>query len=137
MAFLALEPVSAAVYGLLNVAALQALAGGGIYDAAPAGVGFPFVTYEVQEEEQRGFGGGGLPEVQLRVRAYSKHEGMQEAQRIIAKVIGLLKDQALTVAGYTQCGRVFYDRATPIAKSVVQGIECRELVADFRIYVEE
>lgn len=135
-AFLALSPVSAAVFTALNVASLTTLAPGGVHDDVPQPPTFPFVLFEVQEREMRGLGTGGLPEVTLRVHAFSTAEGPKEAQSIIAKAIELLKDQAVTVTGYTQCGRVFYDESLLLADQAINGVKCHELVAAFRIYVE-
>ena len=135
-ASLALGPVSIAVYGRLNVAGLTALVSTRIYDGVPQGVAFPFVFYELQERDLRGFGTGGLPEVRLRVHAYSTYEGSSEAEAIIAAAIGLLKDQSLTVTGYAHCGQVFYDETVLLADEAINGVACRELVASFRIYVE-
>lgn len=137
MAFLALGPVSVAVFGLLNVAALTSLAPGGVTDDPQQGITFPFVWYEVSEREQRGFGTRGLPEVELRVHVFSTYEGMKEAQTITAKVIELLRDQALTVTGYTHCGHVFYDETVLLPNEELNGVKVREIVSMFRIYVEE
>lgn len=136
MPYLALSPVSVAVYAALNVAGLTALAPGGVYADVPQPPVFPFVLFEVQERDVRGFGTGSLPEVALRVHAFSTYEGPYEAQTIIAKVIELLKDVALTVTGYAQCGRVFYDETVALPNEEINGVKCYELVAQFRIYVE-
>ena len=137
MASLALSPVSAAVYTVLNVAALTTLAPGGVRDYVPQKPTFPLVWFELQEEERRGLGTGGLPEVDLRVHCYSQALGGAEGQAVMQQVIELLKDQALIVPGYTQGGRVFYDRTVPLADELVNGVPVRELVAMFRIFVEE
>lgn len=136
MSFLALSPVSAAVYAALNVAALTALAPGGVHDDVPQAPTFPFVAFDVQERENRGLGRGSLLEVQWRVRAYAATAGMKDAQAIIAKVIELLKDQTLSVSGYAQCGNVFYDETVPGGDELINGIKCHSLVAAGRIYVE-
>ena len=57
-------------------------------------------------------------------------------QRIVAKAIELLKDQALTVVGYTQAGRVFFDEIVALPYEAINGVKCHELVASFRIYLE-
>ena len=138
MAYLSLGPVSVALYTALNVAGMNALVGTRIYDAVPQNPTFPFLFYEVRESRDvRGFGTGGLPEVELRVHGFSQYEGMKEAQSIIQKAIELLRDQALTVTGYAHAGRVFYDETIPLANEVINGVACQELVALFRIYVEE
>lgn len=138
MAYLSLAPVSIGVRAALNVGAMNLLVGTRIYEAVPQNPTFPFIFYEVREiRDLRGFGTGGLPEVELRVHAFSRIEAMSEAQSIIQKVIELLRDQAISVTGHTQAGRVFYDETVPLANEVINGVACRELVASFRIYVEE
>lgn len=141
MAYLAASAVATGVYSLLNVAGLTALVGSRIYDGVPRAATFPFVWIEVfSEREMRGFGTSGLPEIELRVHAFSSVEaqrGMKEAQTIIQKVIELLRDKAVTVSGYTQCGRIFYDRTASAPDEVVEGVRVNELIAFFRIYVEE
>lgn len=133
---LSLAPVSAAVYSALHVAALTTLAPGGVHDDVPQSASFPWVLYEVQERDVRGFGGGALPEVDLRVRVFSTYPGKNEAQRIIAKAIELLKDQTLTVTGFDHCGRVIYDSTVLVGDEEINGVVCHELAANFRIYVE-
>lgn len=135
--YLALSPVSAAVYTALNVAALIALAPGGVTDDPAQGGTFPFVWIELSERDTRGFGTKGLPEVSLRVHTFSTYQGAKEAQDINAKVIQLLRDQPLAVSGYTQCGLVFYDETVMLANEELNGVKVRELVSLFRIYVEE
>ena len=137
MPYSALSPVSVAVYTALNVAGLTALLGStGVTDDVPQVPVYPFVFYEVQERETRGFGTGSLPEVDLRVHAFSTVESASEAQGVIAKVIELLKDQALSVTGYTQAGKVFYDETVTLGNEAIAGVKVHELVAMFRIYVE-
>lgn len=137
MAYLSLDPVSAAIYTKLNVAALTALATGGISDDPAQGTALPFIWYEVRERDIRGFGTGGLPEVELRVHTYSQYQGLKEAQEINQKVIELLRDKSLTVSGYTQAGLIFYDETVPLRDEELNGVKTHELVSVFRIYVEE
>jgi hypothetical protein len=138
VAYLALSPVTVAVYTALNVAGLTALATGGIYDDVPQAPSFPFVWYEVREaRDLRGFGTGGLPEVELRVHVFSTYEGAAQVQSLTAKVVELLKDVALTVTGYAQCGRVFYDATSEPFDELLNGQHVREQVSQFRIYVEQ
>jgi hypothetical protein len=137
MATLALGPVAVAVFGLLNVSAVTALATGGVVDQVAQGTPFPFVLVDVQERDVRGFGTGGLPEVAIRVHVFSTYEGGKEAQAILAACIAQLKDVALTVAGYRMCGLVFYDDTIALPDQAINGVPCRELVANFRAYVEQ
>lgn len=133
----ALSPVSVAVYALLNVPALLALAPGGATDDIPQAASLPLVFYEVEERDVRGFGTGGLPEVTLRVHVYSDYQGMKEGQVAIRKVIELLKDQSLTIVGYNHCGKVFYDQTALVPDTALNGVKVHELVAFFRIYAEQ
>lgn len=138
MAYLSLSPVSVAIYTALNVAGLTALVSTRIYEVVPQAPTYPFVLYEVQERDERGMGSGyGLPEVELMVHALSQEETYAQAQTIIAKVIELLRDQTLTVSGYNMCGKVFYDRTERMPDADVNGVSVRELVAMFRVFVEE
>lgn len=137
MAYLALSPVAAAVYTKLNVAALTVLATGGIHDDLPQAPTYPCILFDLQERDLRGFGGGGLPEVALRVHTFSTAEGLKSARAINQKVIELLRDAALTVTGYAQCGRVFYDETIQLLAQDIGGIKVHELVSQFRIYVQE
>lgn len=137
-ASLSLGPVSVGVYTALNVSGLTALVSSRIYDDVPQNPTFPFVWYEADEaRDVRGMGTGGLPEVELRVHVFSTYQGTAEGQAIAKKVIELLKDQALTVSGYAQAGRVFYDSTQVFADQIIQGVKVREFVVQFRVYVEE
>lgn len=141
MAYLSLNPVSTGIATLLNVAGLTALVSTRIYDDVPRAPQFPFVWYEVRESKDvRGFGTGGFPEVELRVHTFSSsdtYNGMAEAHAITAKVIELLRDQAVTATGYAQAGRIVYDETILLANEIIAGVKCREMVARFRVYVEE
>ena len=135
---LSLGPVSVGVYTALNVSGLTALVSTRIYDDVPQAPTYPFVWYEASEpRDVRGMGTGGLPEVELRVHVFSTYQGTSEGQAITKKVIELLKDQLLTVSGYAQAGRVFYDSTQVFADQLIQGVKVREFVAQFRVYVEE
>lgn len=138
MAYLSLSPVLVGIYSLLNVAGLTALVSTRIYDDVPQAPEFPFVWFEARESRDlRGFGTGGLPEIELRVHAFSKYEGTKEAQSIIQKVIQLLRDQSVSVTGYRQAGAIVYDATVDLPLQEINGEKCREMVAMFRLFVEE
>lgn len=140
MTYLSLDPVSAAIYARLNVSGLTALIDGKtivISDDPAQGTRFPFIWYEVQEDQARGFGTRNLPRCELRVHIYSDYEGMLEAQRIAQKVIELLGDHALTVSGYDMCDRIFYERTVPLPDEELNGVKVHELVPTFYFWVEE
>lgn len=137
MAYLALDRVSVAIHALLNVAGLTDISTGGVSAMSPQGTEFPYTWFELRERDQRGFGTGGFPEVELRVHAFSATEGPYEAHRMIQKAIELLRDQPLTVTGYAQAGRVFYDETMLLQNELVHGKRVHEAVAIFRVYAEE
>lgn len=142
-----LEPVSEALYALFQDAALLALAAGGVQTSVPEEPTYPFLWFEVLEQDQRGGfgtkpGDGALPEIGIRLHAFtleSHQEGWVPCQRIIARAMALLfEDDALTIAGYRVCGTVpFHDDVLPFSDQVLNGVKVKELVAMHRLYIEE
>ncbi len=138
MAYLSLSPLSAALYTVLHVAGMTALVGSRIYDDVPRNPVYPFVWFEVGEpRDARGFGRGGMPEVAIRVHAFTQYQGEKQGQTIIAKAIELLRDVSLTVTGYEQAGQVFYDETVPLRDQEIEGVKVQEIVAVFRTYLKE
>lgn len=138
MAYLAMSPVTAALATKLNVAAMTALATGGVHDDIPQDTALPLTWIEVFEpQDVRGFGTGGFPRVDIRLHHFSAYEGTKELQQMAAKGIELLRDQALTVSGYNQAGLVFYDNTSAPIDTVLHGRKCREMVSFFHTFVEE
>jgi hypothetical protein len=132
--------VSAAVYTTLNVAALTALAPGGVGDAIEQLTVFPNVLYEVRERIVGGFGskpgtGKRTLEIDLRLHVFSQHAGFIEAQQIMAKCIELLAD-APAVTGYGSWA-IFHDETVPLPGEMVAGQRVNELVGLFRLMVSE
>lgn len=141
MAFSALSPVADAVFGLLQDAALLAVLTGGWHNDLPQAPTYPCGWIEVRERDVRGFGTGGLPEVALRTHIFARRggtrAGIAEAQEANRLTIGVLRDQAVTVTGYTQCGQIFYDETILLSDEEVNGVKVHEVVSMFRVYVEE
>jgi len=138
MAYLSLSPLSAALYAALNVAGMTALVGSRIYDDVPRNPTYPFVWFEVGEpRDVRGFGTGGMPEVGIRVHAFTQYQGEKQGQTILAKAIELLRDVSLTVTGYQQAGQVFYDETVVLRDQEIEGVKVQESVAVFRTYLKE
>lgn len=135
---LAASPVAEAVFSVLTLdATLDALVPGGIHDDVPEDPTYPCLWYELlTETDRRGLGTGSLPELDLRVHAFSLYGGKARAQAIIDRVIALLKDVALTIAGWTQAGLVFYDRTIALPVDELNGVKVHEIVATFRIFAE-
>lgn len=135
-----LGAVSVGVYAALNVSAVTTLATGGVFDDVPQQVEFPFVLFEVAEAAQWGgfgtkAGVDALPEIDLRVHVYSQYQGFKEAQAVMVQVIKALVPTP-TVSGYSSWA-IFHDETTAFGDEVVAGQKCKELVARFRLYVEE
>jgi len=140
--FTPLAPVADGVYAALALdATLQSLAPGGVFADVPADPAYPFIWIEVSETEQRGGfgtkpGQGALPEVELRVHVFQSDGGtIRDAQLVMERVIALLADPP-TVAGYTTCA-IFHDTTIALAAEELNGVKVHELVALFRLYVEE
>jgi len=139
-AYSTLDPVSAAVYGALNVAALTALAPGGVGDVIEQNTGFPYVLYEVSEANLGGMGskpgvGRRTLEVSVRVHVFSSYVGFIEAQQIMATVIQLLADPP-AVTGYGRAA-IFHDDTVPLSAQIIAGVPVNELVGLFRLYLTE
>lgn len=136
---LAASPVAEALYGVLVAdATLAGLLPGGLTDDVPQDPTFPFGWSEIfTEEDRRGLGEGGLPELDVRIHVYSAFGGKAEAQAAIDRILVLLKDAVLTITGWTHCGKVFYDRTVTLQDEELSGVKCHELIAMFRIFVEE
>ena len=140
MAYLSLSPVSAAVYALLNVSSVTTLATGGIDEGYVRGRTGSRLWFELREQDARGFGMGGLPEVYLDVHVVvpvDAYRGMKLAQDIAQAAIALLRDAKLTVTGYEHCGRVVYHETVPLPGEIIEGIVVNDLVARFCLWVEE
>lgn len=137
----ALGQVGAAVYGVLLLdPTLVAHATGGIYDDLPQNPEYPCVAYEVSATERRGLGRGSLPEVELRTHVYSVYGGLTEAREIDRLIIGLLRDTRIPIDPtlYDTCGEVVWRSTIPIPPVLnSNGVEVRELVSIFTIFVEE
>lgn len=138
----ALAPTSRAVFARLNVAALLAVAPGGVSEEVPRGTTPPNVMFEVQDVRQLGGfgtkpGNGAISELEIRVHAYSTYEGFKELHPVMAKVVELLTPGALAVTGYRVIEGPNYDDTVPFGDQVVAGVRVNELVARFTVFVEE
>jgi len=146
----AYTPVSAVSQGLVSVlqdSTFQTLCPGGVWDSVPQAPTYPFVLYAITEQAQ--FGGfgtkpgvGALPEVEIRLHAFSQFGGLTECQSVIARAIALVTGtgalQAAGVPGYQVCGaEPFLDRTVPLPDEAILGQKVTELVAFLRVYVQE
>ena len=135
----ALDAVSTGVYTALNIAAVTALATGGVGDDIAQNTGFPFVLFEVHEKPIGGFGTkpgvtGQLPEIDLLVHVFAQGESYVAAQTLMNQVIAALTT-APAVSGYSSWA-IFHDETLNLGDQLVAGLKVKELVARLRLYVE-
>lgn len=138
----ALGPASAAVYALLRAdVTLAAALTGGWHDSIAQGTLLPCGLYEVSEHDVRGFGTGGMPEIDLRTHVFTQRGsatgGLAQARELNRLTVGILKDAALTVAGYAHCGRVVSHESINAGDEELNGVQVHEIVSLFTIWLEE
>jgi hypothetical protein len=138
-AYSALSPVSIGVFTALNVAALAAVAPGGVGDDIAQGTGYPFVLYTVAEEEVDGLGStSGTPglvvEIDLLVQVFSQYGGMSEAQAVLAKVKELLRTPP-TVTGFTSVDIFRRGPSVDLGDQLVAGVKVKELAQRFALFL--
>jgi len=141
----ALQPVSVAIFGRLNVASLKGAypgtgAGcvGGVTDNPTQGGTFPFLWYELSSRDLGGLGQGpDVAQLELRLHVFSTWNGMAEAQRIMREAIRLVKYSEPTAAGYriVPIGRPQDEISLPFEE--LNGVKVRELVTIWDVFAEE
>ena len=134
-----LQPVAEAVFAVLGTSAtLAAALAGGVHGTLPPSVTYPCLWVETFDERDiRGFGTGGLPEIELRLHTYSRYGSLSEAQEGNRIAVGLLKDAALTITGYTQAGRAAYRNSVTLQDELLAGLRVHEIVSIFTIWADE
>lgn len=138
----ALDPVTAGVRTVLNVAAMTSLATGGIADDIAQRSGYPFLQIEVFDEDATPLatlgtkpGTGRLLEIDLRLHVFTQSVGKKVGQGILAKAIELLAD-APAVTGFSSW-LIVHERTMVFEDVEVAGEKVMEQVAMFRLTVEE
>jgi hypothetical protein len=147
----ALSPVSVALYSALNVAAVTALATGGVGDDMEQRVvatdgSFPtFLLYVVSEKAVGGFGTKPglkqLPQVDVRLHAFAQYDGAKPAQALLDAALGALftafdpTSPTVTISGYATCS-LFHDDTSEPFDSLVAGLKVKEVVANLRLFAE-
>ncbi len=140
----ALSAVSAAVYGALNVAAVLAIAPGGVNDAIPQPTIYPLVFFEVSNAKQLGGlgtspGHGDVPECEVRIHAFSEQPNVSEAQGILNLCLGLIyAPGALVVSSYTVCANqpMTDVQILNLGDQTIANVVCHEEVAVIRVIVQ-
>lgn len=134
----AAHPVTEAVFAALQDTTFQTAIGSRLSADVEEDTARPYVWIEIFDEaEARGLGNGDMPEVDLRVHVFSDLHSVSEANELARQVKALLKDQALTITGYQQCGKVFWDRTVPLRNQEVYGVKVHEVVVMFRVICDQ
>jgi len=137
MAVASVQPVSVAVHALLDVTAFNALS---TYDgpALKQDDIYPRSYYTVRgEDEDRGFGTGTLPRVEIWVHGVTNKRSYAECHAIVSKAKELLGDVSFaSVTGFTQAGQIFFERIVDVSPYEINGKPIRESVAQFYTWVE-
>ena len=136
------SPLTVALLTALHAdAPWLALCPGRAWDVLPQNVVWPASLVVVRvPQDLAGFGTGSLPAVEVRHHVFSKQGSMKEAHQIMNRTIELWKHVPidLAAAGFDHCGGAFWcDEVTPIPSTVVNGVQCHELVGMFRGYFEK
>jgi len=132
----ALEPGSEAIYGLLNVAAMTSLATGGVFQDVPQDTAFPYVAYELRENDTAGTFGQIFYQMALDVHVWSQYEGNQQAERIVSKAVELLTFQTPAMSNFTAL-LITHDGSNSFPDLDVNGVATKHLVAEFTVTVSE
>lgn len=136
MARSALEDVSEAIYGALNVSTMTNLATSGVFSHVPQDTAPPYVWYTVDERDVDGTFGAVMKDCVVRVHAFSTYQGDQEAQQIINAAVALLRGTTPALDNHTPLLLV-HDGSTPATDEDVGGVQTKHIVADFRFTVLE
>ena len=136
MARSAMEPVAEAIYGLLNVSGMTALATGGIYDDVPQDTDFPVVWYTVRESDIPGTFGQVFFACRVGVHVFSQYQGSQQAQTIINKAVELLRNQTPSMSNFTALELIHWS-STGLPDEDINGVKTKHLMAEFQVVVSE
>lgn len=132
----AIDPVTAAVYTALNVAAMTALATGGVYAHVPQATAFPYVRIDSPVESRFDTMGRAGKELSISVHAFSTYAGPTQAAGILSKAIELLHYQALSITGHDTV-TVQYETGSDAGDEIVNGVTVYHYVAIFRLLVQQ
>jgi len=132
----ALEPAAEAIYGLLNVSAMTTLATGGVYQDVPQDTSFPYVAFEVRENDTNGTFGQIFYSMGVDIHCYSQYEGNQQADTIISKAVQLLTYQTPSMSNFTALFLI-HDASTNLPDIDINGVPTKHLLAEFTLTVSE
>ena len=132
----ALEPAAEAIYGLLNVSAMTTLATGGVYQDVPQDTSFPYLAFEVRENDTNGTFGQIFYSMGVDIHCYSQYEGNQQADTIINKAVQLLTYQTPSMSNFTALFLI-HDGSSNLPDIDVNVVPTKHLLAEFTLTVSE
>lgn len=133
----AAQPVTEAIFSLLQDATLQTATGGRIYDDLPADVARPCVLVEVFDERNiRGFGTTGPRELEVRTHVFSDLGSLSEARSIDGQIVALMDNAVLSVTGFNTCGATWQHEMIALPNQELSGVKVHEVVSIYTAWME-
>jgi hypothetical protein len=132
----AIDQVTDAVHGALDVSGMTALATGGVYTNVPQAPTFPYVRVGQPTENRMDTMGRAGKTVSIQVHIFSDNTGPTQAAGILSKAIELLHYQALTVSGHSTMA-VQYQTGFDAGDEVINGVTVYHYVAIFDVIVQQ
>ena len=132
----AIEAVLTAVYAALNVAAMTALATGGVHNGLPATVSYPFVRIGDCTETREDCMGQPGKDVLVRVHVFAQGRTDLAVSRILSKVNELLHYATFAVTGHTLVSSQF-QQSFPAGTENINGVEVRHHEAEVLVTVRQ
>ena len=136
MARSALESVSEAVYGALNVSAVTSIATSGVYSHVPQDTAPPYVWFTVSERDRAGTFGQIMKDCLVRVHVFSAYRGTQEAQQIINAAVNVIRGTTPALDNHTTI-QVVHEDTIPFSDVDLNGVQVKHLAGDFVYTVAE
>lgn len=96
-----------------------------LYDEAPAGTAYPFVTLGRAVSEDRSADGASLIEHRLTLHAWTRHGGRREAKEIVEALRGAAHDQVFALDGgwtLVSCRAVYADAFRTADARIAHGV---------------
>lgn len=147
---LPLTAVGDAVYALFQDPELATLAIGGVYTDVPQSPSYPFLWFEILQQQNYGGlgtqpGRGSMPGCTLRLHVFNSEGGtMRDAQLVMARAIELLFPDDAQVSPLVMDGYILSsDRPLPEIDTIplpfeeLNGVKVSELVTNIDLIVEE
>ncbi len=131
-----LDDVIAAAADAADVAAVRALATGGVFNDVPQDTPRPYVVLRGRAKPIGPMAGNSVWEIELEAAIYSDYAGDHQALLIAGAVGDQLDQKSLVVAGWTMIGAVVLEDLYPLDDHDFEGQAIKQWVLLFRLHVE-